>query len=95
MLTCIDTSDNVSLLRTGAVWDPRFLSLFQPGDQIRLGDGVSWHGEKQRAAVAVPAGPALTPEALSSTPQFLSSSFPEPALLPPCSTLENPTFPSL
>lgn len=41
-LTCVDASDDVSLLRTGAIWDPRLLSLLQPEDQIRLGDWVSW-----------------------------------------------------
>lgn len=41
-LTCVDASDDVSLLRTGTIWDPRLLSLLQPKDQIRLGDWVSW-----------------------------------------------------
>ena len=89
-LTCVDTGDDVSFLRPGAVWNPRLLPLFQPGDQVWLGDGVPCHGENQRAVWLRPQAPASSSVTLSSPPPL-----PGPALPPPCITLENSTLPSL
>lgn len=102
-LTCVDASDNVSFLRTGAIWDPGFLPLLQPEDQIRLGDWVSWPGGKQPAAAglrwagaplaphgATPAVPTGSSLSLPSSPSFLD----QPSRLP-ASPLGNPTFTSL
>lgn len=85
LLTCVDASDNVSFIRTGAIWDPGLLPLLQPEDQIRLGDWVAWPGEKQPAAAGLRwPGPALTARsAIPDMPTGSSLSLPGPALPSP------------
>lgn len=74
-LTRVDTSDDVSLLRMGAIFDPRFFSLFKVEDQIRLRDWVSCPGEGQMAAagVAVPVGSKPSLSTLKSSALWTSS----------------------
>lgn len=92
-LTCVDASDDVSLLRTGTIWDPRLLSLLQPKDQIRLGDWVSWGRTRGSCR---PRLPPHSPAPSQSSPgsSLLFSSFQDQAS-PLYPAVENPTSPSL
>lgn len=68
-LTRVDTSDNVSFLGMGAVWDPRLFSLFEVEDQIRLGNWVSYPGEGKMVAVPMESRLSLsTPKSFALYP---------------------------
>ena len=85
-LTCVDASDDVSLLGTRAVRDPRLLSLLQPEDQIRLGDWVSWPKENRgqlQGCTRTPTRTGLPPPLLSHSFQNLPPHLPAGTPTPP------------
>lgn len=81
-LTCVDTGDDVSLLGTGAIRDPRLLSLLQPEDQIRLGDWVSCPGKNRQQLQGPACRPRPHPHSTATTGSSLRPFQDQPSHLP-------------